>query len=112
MKKKDVNFVKVPHFEELAVKKLWRDLKSDTAFNIYFQNSFPDERGPCRKYFFDIINTIYPEYVSQIMSHASKQRYGDEAMAAENQTIQATPEWYDALQNQPFRSGKHDSLLH
>ena len=43
------------------------------------------------------MNTLYPEYLSQIMSHASKQRYGDEAMAAERQTIQATPEWFEAL---------------
>ena len=43
------------------------------------------------------------------MAHASKQRYGDEAMAAENQTIYATPEWFDALQNLPFKSGKHNN---
>ena len=83
MKKKDVDFIEVPQWEELSVKKLWKDLKEDGAFNIYFQDSYPEDRGPCRTYFIDILNTVYPDYLSKIMAHASKQRYGDEAMADE-----------------------------
>ena len=35
-KKKEVDYVSVPHWEELSVKKLWPDLKDDGAFTIYF----------------------------------------------------------------------------
>ena len=31
----------------------------------------PAKRGPNRKYFFDILNNIYPAYLKQIMDHAS-----------------------------------------
>ena len=48
MKKKDVDFIEVPHWDELSVKKLWKDLKEDGAFNIYFHDSYPEDRGPCR----------------------------------------------------------------
>jgi len=36
IKKKDVDYIHVSHFEELSVKKLWGDLKEDKEFNIYF----------------------------------------------------------------------------
>ena len=36
MKKNKVNFIHVPHWDELSVKNLWKDMKDDVAFNIYF----------------------------------------------------------------------------
>lgn len=77
-----VDFVHVPQYDELSVKNLWKDLKNDTAFNIYFQDTFAEDKGPCRKYFFDILNTIYPEYLNKIMKHASKQRFTAEGAEA------------------------------
>ena len=35
-KKKNVEFIHVPQWDELSVKNLWKDLKEDVAFNIYF----------------------------------------------------------------------------
>jgi|ETNmetMinimDraft_31_1059906.scaffolds.fasta_scaffold03604_3 hypothetical protein len=78
LKKKSVEYVSVPHFDELAVNKLWPQMKSDGAFNIYFQDEYPDVKGPCREYFFNILNTIYPDYLKQIMAHASKERFSAE----------------------------------
>ena len=62
----------MPGWDELAVKHLWPHLKKDDKFGIYFQDKYADEKGPCRKYFFDILNTIYPDYLQKIMAHASK----------------------------------------
>ena len=36
LKKKNVDFIHVPHWDELPVKNLWKDLKDDAGFNIYF----------------------------------------------------------------------------
>ena len=36
LKKKNVEFIHVPQWDELSVKNLWKDLKEDVAFNIYF----------------------------------------------------------------------------
>ena len=58
--------------------KLWLDMKKDADFAIYFQDDYPNARGPCREYFFNILNTIYPEYLSKIMSHAAKERFAVE----------------------------------
>ena len=35
-KKKEVDYIAVPHWDELSVKNLWADLKSDPVFNVYF----------------------------------------------------------------------------
>ena len=63
-------------FDELSVKALWSDLKNDPAFNIYFQDNYADDKSPARHYFFCILNSIYPEYLKQIMDNAANQRYG------------------------------------
>ena len=36
MKKNQVNYIHVPHWDELSVKKMWLDLSSDKDFKIYF----------------------------------------------------------------------------
>jgi hypothetical protein len=72
LKKKQVDYVHVSHYEELSVKNLWTDLKKDINFNVYFQDVYPKDKLPCRKYFFDILNTVYPDYLRQIMEHAAK----------------------------------------
>ena len=36
LKKKQVEYIDVPHWDEIAVKNLWPELKIDQQFNIYF----------------------------------------------------------------------------
>ena len=71
LKKKDVDYIHVSHFEELSVKNLWVEMKDDKEFMIYFQDDYPKDRYPCREYFFNILNTTYPAYLKQIMEHAA-----------------------------------------
>ena len=75
MKKKEIDYIHVSHFQELSVKNLWKELKDDPDFKIYFQDTYPDDKGPCRTYFFDVLNTIYPDYLKQIMKHAASERF-------------------------------------
>ena len=73
--KKEVDYIHVAHFEELSVKNMWNDLKDDETFSIYFQDKFPKDRLPNREYFFNILNTVYPDYLKQVMEYAAKERY-------------------------------------
>ena len=36
LKKKEVDYVSVPQWEELSVKRLWPDLKNDLGFTPFF----------------------------------------------------------------------------
>ena len=106
LKKNQVNYINVPHFDELSVDKMWPTLKDDDEFNVYFQDKYPDDKGPNREYFFNILNTVHPEYLGQITEHASKQRYAAEGEKAKEEVIRATDRWCDELSKMPFVSCK------
>ena len=74
MKKAQVQHITVPHYDELSVKALWPDVKRDPEFTCYFPDSYPAGKGPPRQYFFDILNTLYPEYLQSMLAHANQQR--------------------------------------
>ena len=40
--------------------------------NLIGTDKYEDTKGPNREFFFNILNTVYPDYLSQIMAHASK----------------------------------------
>ena len=96
-KKSQVTYISVPNFDELSVKNLWAGLKDDDAFKIYFNDIYPKERFPERSYFFNILNTIYPDYLSSIMSHACKTRFTVDGDKMKREAIVATDEWYNLL---------------
>ena len=64
MKKDQVKEISVPHYDEISVKHLWPDLKNDKAFTQYFADQYPKDKGPPREYFFNILNTLYPDYLA------------------------------------------------
>ena len=40
----------------------------------YLPDKYPQNKGPPREYFMNVLNTVYPEYLAQVMSHANQQR--------------------------------------
>ena len=63
LKKQQVNYITVPQYDEISVKALWPDLKKDGEFMQFFPYVYPKVRGPPREYFFNILNTIKPDYL-------------------------------------------------
>ena len=74
LKKAQVNQIEVPHYDELSVRKLYLELVKDQQFQQYFPDTYPKDKGPPRQYFFDVLNTVYPDYLRQIMVHAARER--------------------------------------
>ena len=35
----------------------------------YFPSTYPKGKGPPRDYFFNVLNTLHPEYLTKIMAH-------------------------------------------
>lgn len=48
MKKVEVQKISVPHYDELSVKALWPQFKSDEEFTQYFPDTYPVGKGPPR----------------------------------------------------------------
>ena len=71
-KKSEMKYITVPAYDELSVQWLWPQLKKDAEFAKYFPDKFPKEKGPPRTYFFDIPNTLRPEYLAKLMAHANE----------------------------------------
>jgi len=105
-KKKDIDYIHVSHYEELSVKNLWVELKDDATFRKYFSDEYPADRKPNREYFFNVLNTLYPVYLSNIMSHAAKQRFTTEGEKMKAEKIEITEEWLNELSRMPFVSRK------
>ena len=74
LKKEEVAFIEVPHYDELSVKALWPQFQQDRDITKYFPDVFPEGRGPPREYFFNVLNTVQPDFLRQMMEHANKQR--------------------------------------
>ena len=37
----------------------------------YFPDKYPAGKAPPRDYFFNVLNTLYPDYLEQILGHAN-----------------------------------------
>ena len=56
-------FIWVPHYDELSVKKLYPQMQKDGDFLLYFPDKYPKDKGPPREYFFNVLNTLHPEFL-------------------------------------------------
>ena len=74
LRKQEVNYIHVPQYDEISVKMLWPEVNKDPDFLRYFPSVYPKNRGPPRDYFFNILNTVMPDYLGQLLDHANKQR--------------------------------------
>ena len=103
---KEVRWINVPLFDELSVIKIWPMTKEDTQFMKYFPQKLPKGRVPDREYFFNILNTLYPLYVQEIIRHANDQRNSVANDAQARETIEVSDKWWEALNAVPFISCK------
>ena len=99
------------HYDELSVKALWPELKKDADFAKYFPDKFAKGKGPPREYFFNMLNTVHPQYLEQIMLHADKQRMTTEGEGMKHQGIHISEYWEEQLKSMPYLSCKFPSPL-
>ena len=107
LKKSEVKHIAVPHYDELSVKNLWPEVKKDGNFLSYFPSVYPKGKGPPRQYFFDLLNTLMPEYLAQILSHANKERMAADGAKMQSEAIQISQFWEEQLKAMPYLSSKY-----
>ena len=113
LKKKAVDPVEVPQYDELSVRALWPQFRTDATFRKYFPDNFADGKGPARQYFFNVLNTLYPDYLKQIMAHANEMRWTAMAPDQLNTSIKISEKWQEELQSMPYLSRKYfDRAVH
>ena len=70
------------------------------------QDDYPKNRFPDRTYFYTVLNTVHPDYVTNLIAHANKSRFAPKAEQNENKTVTVTEEWWENLNSLPFLSSK------
>ena len=60
-----------------------------------------------RTYFFNVINTVYPEFLKKIVDHAIEIRNKPEDNEEKKEFILITDNWYDELMEHPYLSSKY-----
>ena len=106
LKKAAVSQVEVPHYDELAVKRLYPQFKDDKLMMQYFPDKYAAGKCAPRDYFFDVLNMIHPEYLMNVMAHADKQRFSVEGEAQKKQSIKINEYWAEQLASMPYLSCK------
>ena len=106
LKKDQVKEITVPKYDELSVKSIYPMFKKDAQMMKYFPDIYPKGKGPPRDYFFNILNTIHPDYLQQIMGHAAKQRMTAEGEAQQKEVIKISEYWTEQLASMPYLSCK------
>ncbi len=61
---KDVRFINVPMYDELEVKRLYPEMQNSSDFTKFFPDKMPKGRLPDRDYFFNVMNTVNPDYTA------------------------------------------------
>ncbi len=108
LKKNQVQYITVAKHDEISVKNLWKELRENKAFSVYFNDSYPEDKAPNRDYFFNIMNTVYPDYLFTITDHASKQRHTTDGADNEAKGIKTSLRWQEELKSMPFTSSKYN----
>ena len=93
LKLADLRKISVPKYRELSVNNLWPIIRNDFEVWIYFPNDLPAGREPDREYTFNVLNTIRPEFVSNMITHAMKQRNGTTEQSDHQHDIFVTSKW-------------------
>ena len=106
IKKADVSPIEVPHYEEISVKALWPQFAGDDLFVRYFPDEYPQGKGPPREYFFNVLHTLYPEFLQRLLNHAHEQRMTANGERGKEESIKISEYWEEQLKAMPYLSCK------
>ena len=93
-------------YEELSVKNIYPMLMKDKEFQQYFPDHYAKGKGPNRDYFFNLLATLQPDYLWQLVEHANKQRMTGEGEMLKSQSIKMSEYWEEQLKAMPYLSSK------
>ena len=60
---------------------------------LYFPTKFPKGRVPDREYFWNIMNTLMPEYTASLIKHANEERNAANVRGVAPDVIAVSEEW-------------------
>ena len=77
---------------------------ADDAARMYLPDEYFKKKKADRSYLFNILNSVHPGFLNQVIAHANMQRVNVNNDEEKTQTILATDEWLNNLNEVPFYS--------
>jgi len=99
----------VPRYDELSVHGLIGDVMKVKDLSKFFTEQRTSSDLPDREYFFNVINTVEPDYLASLVKHAQNQRFNNMAPDENPNIIEVTSFWKKELEASPYFSSKHFS---
>ena len=66
----EVRHIIVPKIDELAVPKMFEQIKDDPKLKMFLPDEYYNKLTPDRAFFFNTINTVYEGFLPQLISGA------------------------------------------
>lgn len=101
--------ISVPRFDELSVANLIKEVMTQKDLAKFFPEQRTKADLPDREYFFNIINTVEPEYLAALVKHAQNQRVHAGEPQDNPNVIEVTEFWRKELAASPYFSSKRIS---
>ncbi len=98
--------VAVPRYDELSVGGLIRDVMSNQELAKFFPEQKTVADLPDREYFFNVLNTIEPDYLSSLIRHAQGLRFNNMNKDDNPHVIEINEFWKKELKASPYFSRK------
>ena len=106
LKRSDLKTIDVPLYDELSVKQLLPKVESNSNLMKFMPDKLPKGKTINREYFFNVMNSLYPDLVKKMIAHAHKLRFesGQEDNRAEE--VMVSDKMWGELNSMPFSSCK------
>ena len=100
----EVRFIRVPKYEELTVKTLYPQALEDERLKKFLPDDTSKTKPMDRQFFFNVLNSVYPEYVASVIKDTSKIRQDPGQNEEKKDYILIADHWYNKLMLQPLCS--------
>ena len=88
------------------MKALYPQAIADEKVKRFLPDSTQKSKPLDRQFFFNILNSVYPKFVKELVEHASKQRHQPEQDETKKDYILISDDWYKKFMQHPFISSK------
>ena len=93
----------MPHFDELSAQKISELVRDDPAVKLHMKDEWAaGKQTHQREWFFNVLNTIHPSFLDQLIKHAIASRHGANQEEHKSDTILCTDQWAQELTANPY----------
>ena len=101
----EVRTITMPHFDELSASKISELVRDDASVRLHMKDEWASgKQTHSREWFFNVLNTIHPGFLDQLIEHASNTRHGKVQEEQKADTILCTDHWAAELMANPYYS--------